>query len=132
MTFSPEKLPFSRRKFLMPFFNHRPGFSDFTFHYCIKCRIRPFLHQKNHYFRKEFVDKTIFYSVRTFARIQQHYFSKYWGTNAWAVPLKFFLGGPSPVGLRPWGVPLNLGLFLFIFRRIHLGRLNPESPNYTN
>src|SRR6218665_331485 len=27
-----------------------------------------------------------FYSFRTFTRIQRHYFSKYWGTNAWAIP----------------------------------------------
>src|SRR6218665_3544751 len=54
---------FFRKKFPIyddPFFSHRPGFSDFTFLYCIKCRIRPFLHKKNHYFRKEFLDKTIF------------------------------------------------------------------------
>src|SRR6218665_934027 len=80
------------------FFSHRPGFSDLTFLYCIKCHIGRFLHKKNHYFRKEFLDKTIFYSVRTFARIRQHYvyFSKYWGTNAWAVPPPQILGGPSP------------------------------------
>jgi len=33
-----------------------------------------------------------FYSVRTFARIRQHYFSKYWGSDAWAVPHLKFLG----------------------------------------
>jgi len=36
--------------------------------------------------RKEFLDDTFFYSVHTFARIRQHYFSKHWGTDAWTVP----------------------------------------------
>src|SRR6218665_1235759 len=47
----------------------------------------------------------LFYSFHTFARIRQHYFSKYWGTDAWAVPHLKFLGGPSPqslLGLRPF------------------------------
>jgi len=79
------------------FFSHRPGFSDFTLLYSIKCRIRPFLHQKNHYFGKEFLDRTIFYSVRTFARIRQHYFSKYWGDQCMGrPPTSNFFGGPSP------------------------------------
>src|SRR6218665_366725 len=45
-------------------------------------------------FRKEFLDDTyFFYSVRAFAPIPQHYFSKYWGANAWAVPPpQIFLG----------------------------------------
>src|SRR6218665_2041130 len=80
----------------MTFFSHRPGFSDFTFLYCIKCRIRPFLHQKTHYFRKEFLHKTICYSVRTFAHIQQHYFSKYWGDQCMGRPPTSNFGGPSP------------------------------------
>jgi len=61
----------------------------------VQCRIRPFPH-KNHYFRKEFLYDTFFYSVRIFARIRQHYFSKHWGKDAWAVPLPQILGGPSP------------------------------------
>ena len=45
----------------------------------------------------------LFYSVRTFERIRQHYFPKYWGTNAWAVPTSN-VGSvpPVPLGLRPW------------------------------
>jgi len=39
---------------------------------------------------------TFFYSVRTFARIQQHYFSKYW--EAW-------MHGPSPTSNFGGGVP---------------------------
>src|SRR6218665_3991577 len=79
-----------------PFFSHRPGFLDFAFFTVIKCHIRPFLHKKNHYFRKEFLDKTIFYSAHPFARIRQHYLSKYWGTNAWAVPPPQIFGGTVP------------------------------------
>src|SRR6218665_1113038 len=81
-------------------------FLDFPYLYCVKCRIRPFLPKKNHYFRKEFLDDTYFYSVRTFALIRQHYFSKYWGeTDAWAVHPTSNFGGivpPVPLGFRPW------------------------------
>jgi len=64
------------------FFSHRPGFSDFTFLCSIKCRIRAFLHQKNNISEKNSLIALFVYSVRTFARIRQHYFFKYWGTNA--------------------------------------------------
>src|SRR6218665_3241389 len=74
----------------MTFFCRRPGFSDCALFTVIKCHIPPFLHKKNHYFRKEFLHKTIFYSVHPFARIRQHYFSKYWGDHA--------MHGPSPTG----------------------------------
>src|SRR6218665_1722523 len=84
------------------FFSHRPGFSDlFT---VIKCPIRHFLHRKNHYFRKEFLNKTIFYSVHPFAHIRQHYFSKYWGRPMHGPsPISNFGGTvpPVPLGLRP-------------------------------
>src|SRR6218665_2572264 len=36
------------------------------------------------------------HSVHTFTHIRQHYFSKYWGTNAWAAPHLPFWGGASP------------------------------------
>src|SRR6218665_1041942 len=48
--------------------------------------------------------RPFFYSVRTFARIRQHYFSKYWGINAWAIPHLKFWGDRPPgplLGLRP-------------------------------
>src|SRR6218665_268892 len=61
MTPFPEKIPIFTPKISDDlFFSHPPGFYDFTFLYSIKCRIRPFLHQKNHYFGKEFLDSTIF------------------------------------------------------------------------
>src|SRR6218665_2961690 len=34
-------------------FSHRPGCPDSPYLYCVKCRIRSFLHKKNHYFRKK-------------------------------------------------------------------------------
>ena len=42
------------------------------------------------------ISDDLFFSHQPFARIRKHYFSKYWGTNAWAVPHLKFLGGPSP------------------------------------
>jgi len=53
--------------------------------YYVKCLIRPFPHKKN----------TFFYSIHTFARNQQHYFSKYWeGRMHRPSPTSNF-GGPS-------------------------------------
>ena len=48
--------------------------------------------------RHKFLMTFFMYSVHTFTRIRQHYFSKYWGTNAWTVPHLKFLGNrpPSP------------------------------------
>jgi len=74
-------------------------FSDFACLYCAKCDIwhiyGPFFTKKPLFHKKKFLHDTIFCSVRTFIRIRQHYFSKYWGTNAWAIPhIKF--GGASP------------------------------------
>ena len=64
----------------------------------------PFFTRKSHYLRKEFLDDTFFYSVRTFARIRQHYFSKYWGGRMHGPSPTSNFGGPSfqfPLGLRP-------------------------------
>src|SRR6218665_218387 len=103
--FFRKKFPFSRPKFLMTFFSHRPGFSDFPLFTVIKCPIRPFLRKKNHYFKKEFLNKIIFYSDHPFAHIQQHYCSKYWGDQCMSRPhhLKFWGERPpqSHPDLRP-------------------------------
>ena len=84
--------------------------------YYVKCRIWPIPHKYNHYFRKEFLYDTFFYSVRTFARIRQH-FSRYWGADAWAVSPPQIFGEPSsqfPLGLRPWGfVCIKFGRIFF-------------------
>ena len=72
------------------FFSHRPGFSDFPFLfadlpylYYVQCVVGDFLSslssQEKPLFQKRIPLWHLFYSVRTFARIRQHYFSKYWG-----------------------------------------------------
>src|SRR6218665_2230935 len=90
----------------------RPGFSDFPFHfpdfpylYYVKCRICPFPHKKN----------TFFYSVHTFMRIRQHYFSKFWGGP---------MHGPSPTSnfggtVPPRSPPLHTP----VVRRVHTRKL---------
>src|SRR6218665_2179449 len=51
--------------------------------------------------KKEFLDNTFFKnSVHTFARIRQHYFSKYWGDGCMGRPLSQ-IWGAVPSGLRP-------------------------------
>src|SRR6218665_2400869 len=88
-----KKKPFSRPKFLMTFlvidqvFRIIPFFSQIF-------RIFYFPHKNKHYFRKEFFYDTFCYSVRTFARIRQHYFSKYWGDGCMGRPPPQILGGP--------------------------------------
>src|SRR6218665_2010557 len=100
MTFFPEKISISRPKISddLIFFSHRPGFSDFTFLYPTKCRIRPFLHKKNHYFRKEFLDKTNFFTLFVLSRASDNTTSlNIGGTNAWAVLHLKFWRDRSPV-----------------------------------
>src|SRR6218665_3050923 len=98
-------------------FSHRPDFSDFALFTVIKCHIRPFLHKKNHYFIKEFLHKTIFYSVHPFARIRQHYFSKYWGGP---------MHGPSPTS-NFWGDRPPRSPFLLVMVLPGVLRLRPSS-----
>src|SRR6218665_567060 len=64
----------------------------------------PFFTRKIPISEKNSLIRPFFYSLRTFARIRQHYFSKYWGTNAWAVLPTSNLGADPQVslGLRPW------------------------------
>src|SRR6218665_1759562 len=61
------------------------------------------------YFTLSSQEKHRFFCVHAFKRIRQHYFSKYWGTNAWAALHLKFWGDrpPSPptIGLRPWLLP---------------------------
>ena len=52
--------------------------------------------------------RPFFDSVRAFARIRQHYFSKYWGDGCMDRPPPHIFGGPSPqspIGLRPCTCP---------------------------
>jgi len=64
----------------------------------ITLRALPFPHKKN----------TFSYSFHTFAHIRQHYFSEYWGTNAWAVPHLKLWGTVPPV--PPRSPPLYISL----------------------
>ena len=95
------------------FFSHRPGFSDFTLFTVIKWSYttlyEPFFTRKTTIPEKNSLIRTFFYSVHPFARIRQHYFSKYWGSNAWAVPPPKIWGDrpPSP----PRSPPLVASLF---------------------
>src|SRR6218665_853998 len=69
----------------------------------------PFFTRKTTISEKNSLIRPFFYSVRTFACIRQHYFSKYLGgTNAWAIPHLKFLGGPS-LQCPPRSPPLHLG-----------------------
>src|SRR6218665_1013025 len=54
--------------------------------------------QKALFQQKNSLTTPIVSSLQAFAPIPQHYFSKYWGTNAWAVPPPHFLGGTAPPG----------------------------------
>src|SRR6218665_478611 len=55
----------------------------------LSSREKPLFHKKN------FLDNTPFYSVRTFARIRQHNFTKYWGDGCMGRPHLKFWGRPS-------------------------------------
>src|SRR6218665_2513495 len=79
-------------------------------------------HKKNHYFRKEFLYDP-FFTLRTLARIRQHYFSKYWGDGCMGrpPPQMFFLGG-----VPPRSTPLMSRLL-----RRDRGLLLPSFPNVT-
>src|SRR6218665_4191870 len=59
--------------------------------------------KKQLFHKKDSFISHFFYSVRAFARIRQHYFSNYGGTDAWAVPTSNFGGTvpPVPLGFRP-------------------------------
>ena len=63
----------------------------------------PFLTRKTTISEKNSLMTPFFYSVRTFARIGQHYFSKYWGDGCMGRPSHLKFGGASPqspLGLR--------------------------------
>src|SRR6218665_657956 len=69
----------------------------------MKCHIyHPFFTRKATISEKNSFRRPFFYSVHPFARIRQHYFSKYWGTNACMgrPPPQIFLGGTVPQSPR--------------------------------
>src|SRR6218665_1553523 len=103
MMFFSEKFPFSRPKILMTFFLVIdqvflifPFFSQILRIFTVLNVIYdPFFTRKTAISKKNSLTTPFFYSVRTFARIRQHYFSKYWGVGG-------RMHGPSP-HLKFWG-----------------------------
>src|SRR6218665_1905250 len=91
------------------FLNHRPDFSDFPLIFRIFTMLNvvydPFLTRKTTISEKNSF-MTLFYSGRTFARIRQHYFSKYWGDGCMGRTPTSNFGGPSPQS--PLGLPPGL------------------------
>src|SRR6218665_4187880 len=90
-----EKIPFSRPKFLMTyFFSHRLGFFQIFPFFTQIVRIftmlnvvhDPFFTRKTTVSEKNSFITPFLYSVRTFARIRQHYFSKYPGDGCMGRP----------------------------------------------
>src|SRR6218665_1268024 len=94
----------------MPFFLVIDLVFRFSFVYCNKMSYTTlFTQEKPLYFKKEFLNKTIFYSVHPFAHIRQHYFSKYWGDQCMGrPPTSNFLGAVPPVPRSPPLVCSNL------------------------
>ena len=115
LRFFREKIPFSRPKFLMTFFQSLTRFSGFylSFHRfsvsftMLNVVYDPFLTRTTTISEKNSF-MTPFFSVHTFARIRQHYFSKYWGRMHGPSPTSNFFEGPSPqspLGFRLWYSP---------------------------
>ena len=75
------------------------------FHIFAACNVvyDPFFTRKTPISENNSFTTPLFNSVRAFARIRQTlaYFSKYWGTDAWAVTSNSNFGGPSSQVLRP-------------------------------
>ena len=68
-----------------------------------------FPHKNNRYLRKEFLYDAFFYSVCTFALIQQYCFSKYWGDGCKGRPPTSNFGGTVPP-VPPRSLPLYKSL----------------------
>src|SRR6218665_2067462 len=76
------------------FFNHRPDFFRF---FPFFFQIFPIFAMLNVIFDPFLTRKTpFFYSVHTFTRFRQHYFSKYWGDQCMGRPPPPILGRPTP------------------------------------
>src|SRR6218665_1789441 len=56
----------------------------------------PFLAEKPLFQNKTFLRYTFFSQFVLCRASNKHYFSKYWGTDAWAVPHLYFWGGGRP------------------------------------
>src|SRR6218665_1131525 len=99
--FFRKEFPFSRPKFSMTFFSHRPGFSDFPYLYCVKCRIYdPFFTRKSTISEKNSV-MTPFFTLFVLSRASDNTNSRNIGGNGcMGRPPTSIFGGHRPVGLR--------------------------------
>src|SRR6218665_1874138 len=68
----------------------------------------PFFTRKTTVSEKNSLIRPFFYFLRTFARIRQHYFSKYWGHQCMGRPPRQILEGPPPP-VPPRSPPLPRG-----------------------
>ena len=117
-TFFRGPIHFHGQNFWWLFFSHWPGFSDFPFLFpdfpylfllCSMSYMTP-SSQEQPLFQKRIPlghYDTFFYSVRTFARIRQHYFSKYWGVGCMGRPHTSIFWGTVPQEI-PRSPPLDL------------------------
>jgi len=68
----------------------------------------------------------LFYSVRTFAPIRQHYFSKYWGDGCTGRPPTSNFGGtvpPVPLSFRPCQQNVFDALLLLTSQHVGVGQI---------
>ena len=104
LTFFQKKIPFSRPKFLMTFslitdqvFRIFTFFSQFSVSFTMLNGMSYMtLSSQEPLFQERIPLWHLFYSVRTFARIRQDYFSKYWGDGCRDVLPPQILRGLSP------------------------------------
>src|SRR6218665_3873953 len=110
MTFSSDKIPiFTSRNSDDLFLVIDQVFLIFPFFFQIvriltvlNVEYDPFFIRKTSISEKNSMTRHLFYSVRTFARIRQHHFSKYWGGGLMhgSSPTSNFGGSSSPVPSR--------------------------------
>jgi len=103
MTFLGKNFHLHAQNFWWPFFSHRLWFSDFFFRFSISllpCSVvyDPFFTRKTPVSENNFFITPFFTLFVLSHASDKHYFSKYWGTDAWAVPTSIFWGDrpPSP------------------------------------
>ena len=112
--FFRKRFPFSSRKFLKIFFLVIDQVFQIFFT-VLNVAYDPFFTRKTTISEKNSFIRPFFYSVRTFARIRQHYFSKYWGDQCIGRPPTPNFGGTvplSPPRFRPlvWKVIMFLNI----------------------
>ena len=105
--FFRKKIPFSRPKFQMTFFQSSTmifGYFLFSISLLPVMSYLTLSSQEKPLFQTIIPSRNLFYSVRAFAhfaRVRQTlYFSEYYGTDAWTVTPSQILGGPSPSPLQ--------------------------------